>query len=194
MSLFPWRRVSKCMRPCALPSPGVWNYWHMKGMFIHGGDESADVSVICDDNLIELLAYWGDKKKRGGGETLLIQTPMLGLSTRDGAPIASVSVILSLQVTPRCHHSHLMNCESSQLCISISSTSLIHHKHFNLRAFQSLKVYFFYIYTQLRTGLVVHVITSCSVRVFRNSPFAGGVSLILLCFNSWCAACESILP
>lgn len=39
------------------PIPGVKRYWHNKGMFIHGGDESADVSVICDDNLIELSAY-----------------------------------------------------------------------------------------------------------------------------------------
>lgn len=39
------------------PVPGVKNYWHNKGMFIQGGDESADVSVICDDNLIELWAY-----------------------------------------------------------------------------------------------------------------------------------------
>jgi len=37
--------------------PGVTSYWHNKGMFIRAGDESADVSVICDDNLIELLAY-----------------------------------------------------------------------------------------------------------------------------------------
>lgn len=41
------------------PVPGVTSYWHNKGMFIHG-DESADVTVICDDNLIELSAYWGD--------------------------------------------------------------------------------------------------------------------------------------
>lgn len=46
------------------PVPGVKSYWHNKGMFIHGGDESADVSVICDDNLIELSAYWGDKKNK----------------------------------------------------------------------------------------------------------------------------------
>lgn len=39
------------------PVPGAKSYWHIKGMFIHGGDERADVSVICDDNLIELSAY-----------------------------------------------------------------------------------------------------------------------------------------
>lgn len=38
------------------PVPGVTSYWHNKGMFIHG-DGSADVTVICDDNLIELSAY-----------------------------------------------------------------------------------------------------------------------------------------
>lgn len=43
--------------PLRAPVPGVKNYWHKKGKFIHGGDESADVSVICDDNLIELWAY-----------------------------------------------------------------------------------------------------------------------------------------
>ena len=55
------------------PIPGVKRYRHNKGMFIHGGDESADVSVICDDNLIELSAYWGDKKA-----TLLIKTSRIG--------------------------------------------------------------------------------------------------------------------
>lgn len=52
--------------------PGVKIYWHKKGMFIQGKDESEDVSVICDDNLIEHLAYWRDKKK------LLIKTSRLG--------------------------------------------------------------------------------------------------------------------
>lgn len=52
--------------------PGVKIYWHKKGMFIQGEDESEDVSVICDDNLIEHLAYWRDKKK------LLIKTSRLG--------------------------------------------------------------------------------------------------------------------
>lgn len=45
------------------PVPGAKSYWHIKGMFIHGGDERADVSVICDDNLIELSAYWEVQKK-----------------------------------------------------------------------------------------------------------------------------------
>ena len=39
------------------PVPWAQQYWHNKGMFIHGGYVSADVSVICDDNLIELLTY-----------------------------------------------------------------------------------------------------------------------------------------
>lgn len=48
------------------PVPRVTNYWHTKGTFIRGGDESADVSVTCDDNLIELLVAYGaapSKKK-----------------------------------------------------------------------------------------------------------------------------------
>lgn len=48
------------------PVPGVKSYWHNKGMFIHGGDESADVSVVCDDNLIELSAY-RERKRVGWG-------------------------------------------------------------------------------------------------------------------------------
>lgn len=68
------------------PIPGVKRYWHNKGMFIHGGDESADVSVICDDNLIELSAYWGDKKA-----TLLIKTSRV--CYRQGwGPTGAVSV------------------------------------------------------------------------------------------------------
>lgn len=118
-----------------------------------------------------LLRGW---KKGGKKSSIDSNTDVRAI---DEGPTASVSVILSLQVTPRCHHSHLMNCESSQLCISITTISLIHHKHFILRAFKSLRVFFFFflIYTKLRTGLVVHVITSSSVCVFRNSPFARGV-------------------
>lgn len=54
--VFQFKR-SQCMQPCALPSHGLKHYWHNKGMFFHGGDESADISGIRDDNLIELLAY-----------------------------------------------------------------------------------------------------------------------------------------
>lgn len=43
--------------PLRAPVPGVKNYRHKKGLFIHGRDESVDVSVICDDKLIELWAY-----------------------------------------------------------------------------------------------------------------------------------------
>lgn len=68
------------------PVPGVKSYWHNKGMFIHGGDESADVGVTCDDNLIELWAYWGDEK-----ETPLIKTSRLGYRQGWG-PTGPVSV------------------------------------------------------------------------------------------------------
>lgn len=81
--------LNVCVRARSRPQ-GWKNYWHMKGMFIHGGDESADVSVICDDNLIELLAYWGDKKKKGKEKILYwFKHRLWGHRLGMGAPIAS---------------------------------------------------------------------------------------------------------
>lgn len=98
------------------PVPGVKCYWHNKGMFIHRGDESADVSVICDDNLIELPAYWRDKK-----ETLLIKTSRLGyrqgwgptgpVSVDSSAPTSYVEVSSSPPDDKR-------NSETLQRCVS----------------------------------------------------------------------------
>lgn len=72
--------------PVRAPVPGAKSYRHNKGMFIHGGDESVDVRVICDDNLIEPSAYWEGKKK-----LLLIQTLRLGYRQGWG-PTGHISV------------------------------------------------------------------------------------------------------
>lgn len=63
------------------PVPGVKSYWHNKGMFIRGGDESADVSVVCDDNLIELSAY---RDRKGWGQGGIDSNIGVRLSTRVG--------------------------------------------------------------------------------------------------------------
>lgn len=90
------------------------------------------------------------------------------LSTGEGAPKVSVSVNFSLRVTQRCHHSHLMNCETFQLCISISRMRLFPHKVFHLGAFCSLRGFFKI--PKLNSGQVLHyLITSSSVYLCLNS-------------------------
>lgn len=95
--VFQFKR-SQCMQPCALPSHGLKHYWHNKGMFFHGGDESADISGIRDDNLIELLAYWMDKKK---GHWLKHREDDIDTNAPLGPVIIIVSVRL-LKVPERC--------------------------------------------------------------------------------------------
>lgn len=82
------------------PVPGVKSYWHNKGMFIRGGDES----VVCDDNLIELSAY-RDRKGVVRGVGGIDSNIGVRLSTRVGC--LCQRPLPGSQVTPRCHHPRL---------------------------------------------------------------------------------------